>query len=264
MTDTPSFTAPGEAAGLLLDVASLLMQSGAHTERVRRNTMRIATSLGYEPELFFSHSGITITLQHKTDSATPDQTITQFRHIEHHGVQLSTVSAISRLSWRAKNIGLSFDELTQEISRLTHHNTYPVWFLILMAPLGTAGLCGLAGGDHMVMLMTALATFCGFIFRHLLLKLHYNPFLTIASTALFTESIAGTATLMNVGHQPELAMATSILFLVPGIPLINSLIDMLHGHYIVGLARGVHGTLVAFSIALGMWISMSLLGVGLP
>ena len=263
MTNTPSFTAPAEAAKLLLDASALLMQSGAHTERVKRNTLRIATSLGYEPELFFSHAGITITLQYKTDSSKPDQTITQFRHIEHQGVQLSTVSALSRLSWKAKKSKLSFEELSEEISHLTHHNTYPIWFLMLMAPLGTAGLCGLAGGDHKVILMTALATFCGFIFRHLLLKLHYNPFLTIATTALFTESIAGIGILMDIGRQPELAMATSILFLVPGIPLINSLIDMLHGHYMVGLARGVHGTLVAFSIALGMWIAMSLLGVGL-
>ena len=263
MTDTHSYTAPGEAAELLLDVAALLMQSGAHTERVKRNTLRIAESLGYRPELFFSHSGITITLQGQKESTPHGHAITQFRHIEHHAVQLSTVSAISRLSWQAKRRKLPAESLKQQLSKLSNKNSYPVWLLMLMAPLGTAGLSGLAGGDGLVMLMTALATFCGFLFRHLLHSLKYNPFLIVATTALVTESIAGTGKLLHIGSHPEVAMATSILFLVPGIPLINSLIDMLHGHYMVGLARGVHGTLTAFSIALGMWIAMSLVGVGL-
>ena len=59
-----------ESSDLLLDIAVLLMSSGAHTERVNRNVGRIADSLGYSVQLFFSFSGITLTLSNKDLSVT--------------------------------------------------------------------------------------------------------------------------------------------------------------------------------------------------
>jgi len=61
---------------------------------------------------------------------------------------------------------------------------------------------------------------------------------------------------LGIGAHPELAFATSVLFLVPGVPLINSFTDLIDGNISIGIVRGTNGLLVAFSIALGLLAAM--------
>jgi uncharacterized membrane protein YjjP (DUF1212 family) len=56
-------------------------------------------------------------------------------------------------------------------------------------------------------------------------------------------------------------MAASVLLLVPGFPLINSVSDMLKGHINMGIARWVFATLLAISVSIGIVASMTLVGV---
>jgi uncharacterized membrane protein YjjP (DUF1212 family) len=48
------------------------------------------------------------------------------------------------------------------------------------------------------------------------------------------------------------AFATSILFLIPGVPLINSVIDLMDGYIINGIDRGINALIHAFAIAAGL------------
>ena len=49
----------------------------------------------------------------------------------------------------------------------------------------------------------------------------------------------------SLGSTPDIAIATSILYLVPGIPFLNGFSDMIAGHYtcegFVGVDAGNHG-----------------------
>ena len=42
--------------------------------------------------------------------------------------------------------------------------------------------------------------------------------------------IGCTAVLYNIGNTPDIALGTSVLYLVPGVPLINGVIDVIEGH----------------------------------
>jgi uncharacterized membrane protein YjjP (DUF1212 family) len=52
------------------------------------------------------------------------------------------------------------------------------------------------------------------------------------------------------------AFATSVLFLIPGVPLINSFSDLIDGNIMNGIVRGVNGLIIAFAIALGLLTAM--------
>ena len=67
MTNSVDGDAPGRnpdsisrATDLLLDIGALLMVSGAHCGRVRRNVARVAETWGYDLHLFMSFTGITV------------------------------------------------------------------------------------------------------------------------------------------------------------------------------------------------------------
>jgi uncharacterized membrane protein YjjP (DUF1212 family) len=54
----------------------------------------------------------------------------------------------------------------------------------------------------------------------------------------------------------EHSFATSVLFLVPGVPFINAFTDLIDGNILNGLVRGMNGLLIAFMIALGLLCAM--------
>lgn len=244
---------------LLLDAAVLLMASGAHTERVNRNLMRLAAALDCKIELFFSLSGITLTLHHK--SLAP---ITAFRRIPNYGVQLSVVSAISRLSWKAVEKRMSFDEIEQEIRRIRKLPHYPKQLVIVMLALAGMAFCRTSGGDYFSMLLTGLATGAGFFARNVLLQKQYILPVCIAVASFVASGISGLGYTTPLVQHPEVAVATSVLFLIPGIPMINSVVDLVNGHIITGQGRAMQATVISMAIAIGITLSTAMLGVVLP
>lgn len=67
-------------------------------------------------------------------------------------------------------------------------------------------------------------------------------------------------TLPTFNHTPTIAMAASVLLLVPGFPLINSVADMFKGHINTGLARWAIASLLTLATCIGVVMSMTLWG----
>ena len=243
---------------LLLDIAVLLMSSGAHTERVNRNIRRLSEPLGFDTELFFSLSGITLTT---TVYGKPGPQYTAFRRIGSYGVHMGVVSAISRLSWSAAEGRAGFDDIRMEVDRIKALPHYPKPLLLLMITLAGMAFCRVAGGELLPVVLAGLATGCGFLARNALLKRGYNLALSICIASFITSGLSGLGIVWNLGQSPEIAVATSVLFLIPGVPMINSIIDLMHGHIVVGHGRGVQGVVISFSIAMGIVLSSSALGI---
>ena len=87
-------------------------------------------------------------------------------------------------------------------------------------------------------------------------KKKFNPYICILMSSLTASVLSGLAVKLGIGEHPDLAFATSVLFLVPGVPLINSFTDLIDGNISTGIVRGTNGLLIGFSIALGMLAAM--------
>ena len=57
------------------------------------------------------------------------------------------------------------------------------------------------------------------------------------------------------------AMAASVLLLVPGFPLINAVADMFKGHVNTGLARWAMASLLTLATCIGVVMAMALWGL---
>ncbi len=90
---------------------------------------------------------------------------------------------------------------------------------------------------------------------------HFNPLLNFAATAFVTTLISAQAEIYQIGNLPTVAMASSVLMLVPGFPLINSVADMLKGHINMGIARFVMASLLTLATCLGIVAAMSVTGI---
>ena len=67
--------------------------------------------------------------------------------------------------------------------------------------------------------------------------------------------------LFGWGDTPEIALGSSVLYLVPGIPYINSVSDMLGGHYLCAFSRLMNGVVLTVCLSLGLICGLLILNL---
>ena len=58
------------------------------------------------------------------------------------------------------------------------------------------------------------------------------------------------------------ALTACVLWLIPGVPLINGFLDIFSGHVVSGWAKVSMGLLMVFMIAVGFYLSIFVFGYG--
>lgn len=245
-------------ADLLLDIGAVLLVSGAHCGRVNRNVERVAKQWGYHVDLFMSFTGLNVTIR---NLEYPDQRIGRFRRCALPGVHFGIVTEVSLLTWRVLEENLSIDEVERKVAEIKGMPHHPRWWILLGAGSACGCLCLLAGGDWVDGGIAFIAAICGLFARQEVVKRRFNPLISFIVASVITTLIAGCDAIYHIGQSPEKALATAVLYLVPGVPLINCVIDLIEGYIPTAIARGVFGGLILLCIAVGMSLAIMLLGV---
>ncbi|MDE5689172.1 MAG: threonine/serine exporter family protein, partial [Duncaniella sp.] len=73
----------------------------------------------------------------------------------------------------------------------------------------------------------------------------------------------GTDALFHLGQTPEIAIGNSVLYLVPGIPFLKSVRDMLAGHYICSFSRFMHAMILTGCLSIGLCGGMMMMNIGM-
>lgn len=243
---------------LLLDIGSTLMISGANCGRIDRNITRIADVFGVDIESFFSFNGIILTTKMKNN---PSEKATHYKRLPSHGVHFGILTETSLLSWRAVSDGLSYQEIFdefEEIKKIKHHNRYQTLFLVALA---CACLCLIAGGNYIDASFSFVASFLGLFTRQEMMKRKFNLMIAMSLASFVTCLICSINVFTFMGEMPEKALATGVLYLIPGVPLVNGVIDFIEGYVTTGIARGFQAGFVLLCIAVGMVISILIFGI---
>ena len=242
----------GKIADVLLETGAMLMGAGANTGRIRVTVNRIAHSLGYTVELLITHRALMVSVIDDNG----DFYTSKLKRTPPHGVNFKILSGISRMSWRVQDEDWSVEQINVELDRLRSLAHYPRWQVLLLVGLAGSAFCRLFGGEWIEMTIAFIATFAGLFVRQEAVKKKFNPYICILMSSLTASVLSGLAVKLGIGEHPDLAFATSVLFLVPGVPLINSFTDLIDGNISTGIVRGTNGLLIGFSIALGMLAAM--------
>ncbi|MCU4164217.1 threonine/serine ThrE exporter family protein [Carboxylicivirga caseinilyticus] len=237
---------------ILLEIGSLLMSYGANSMRIRVTLNRIAKAFGYNLELLITHRALMLHIDDKDDQ----HSFNQLKRTSPHGVNFRLVSGISNMSWRIVSEKWSLDEIEKEIERLKSLPHYPRIIILLLVSLADLSFCRLFGGGMIEMSIAFGATFVGLFVRQEAVKKTFNPYICIFFASLASSLISGLAVKFNLGDHPEYAFATSVLYLIPGVPLVNSFSDIIDGNIMNGIVRGMHGMVIVLSIALGLALSL--------
>ncbi|MGR5093341.1 threonine/serine exporter family protein [Vibrio maritimus] len=240
---------------LIAQAGQMLLAHGAESTLVGHITHRIGKAAGMdEVEVSLSASSLVVTTVYK------EHCVTTARRSPDRGLNMRVVTQIQRICIMMEKGILDYQLAQKKIDQISPER-YNRWLVVVMIGLSCAAFSRLAGGDWAVFAMTFLASACGMIVRQEFGHRHFNPLLNFAITAFVTTLISAQAVIYGIGAQPQLVMASSVLMLVPGFPLINSVADMIKGYVNMGIARFVMASLLTLATCLGIVGAMSITNV---
>jgi uncharacterized membrane protein YjjP (DUF1212 family) len=248
LTQTHTSAEPTILGPLLLDTGILLLRSGASSNRIQIIIHRIASAYHNLTHVDIGPKSISLTLQPITGTALFNGT----RNTPDYGVNFKLLSGIDMMSQNLATNQWTLSELKNELDKLKELPHYPRMLVLPAVALAGASFCYTFGGDVWEMGITFGATFCGLFVKQALIKKALNTYICTFLSALVAASFTGL--FFNAGSdlQPEHAYATCILFLIPGVPLINFFLDLIAGNILYGLERGINALIHILSIALAL------------
>ena len=229
----------------IAEYSAHLMGAGVHTSRVVRNSKRIGEAFGLDVKLGVFHKNIILTIVDKETNEACNEV-----DIPAHPISFEHNSELSALSWEAVDNHLSLEELTAKYKKIVSAPMIHPLFVLLLVGFANASFCKLFGGDLISMGIVFSATITGFYLKQQMQKKKLNHYIVFIVSAFVASLCASTALIFDTTS--EIAMATSVLYLVPGVPLINGVIDIVEGYVLTGFARLTEASLLIVSIAIGL------------
>lgn len=244
---------------LLLRTGQLLVESAADTNRIMRNMKRTAAFLGLPEEHLHIYVQFNMLMVNLSDN---EHSFTKFQRCDKHGINMTTISLISKLSWKAIREDYSIERYAEELEAIASR---PRNYTPVQVAIGTGFACGgfciQFGCDWTAFFYASYAAAIGMYLRGLMLRKGLNNYMGIAVAAFISTVIAWATTYLpsswtDTPLHPLLACA---LFIVPGVPLINFVDDMLDNYIQVGLTRAINTFLmiVAMSFGIAFFLKLS-------
>ena len=257
---------------LLLRTGCLLVESAADTSRIIRNMKRTAAYLGLAEEnlhIYVNYNMLMVNLSDDTHSYT------KFKRCEHHGINMTAISKISKLSWRAIKEDYTMEQYEKELDQISKNKrNYTPWQVAIGGGFACGGFCIQFGCDWTAFLYSSIASILGFRLRLWLNSKGSNTYINIGISAfvstliawlsgllLTTEGIASSLPAFMISSTPWHPLMACALFIIPGVPLINFVNDMLSGYVQIGITRAVNTLLMVLAMAFGIVFAIQVCGI---
>lgn len=249
-----SMTAVGK---LLADYAAWMLGCGATCARIEKNVARMAVAFGVSEELTIMPRHITLGVSGK-DGEMP---LFFTRKAAPCGINFDINTRLSALSWNVADHHLPVERVRERFDRIITLRRGDAAAVVILAALANASFCRLFGGDAIAMAAVFAATFIGMLLKYMMIKARVDLRLVFLTCAFVSAVICAGCHLFGWGGTPEVAVATSVLYLIPGVPYINSASDLIAGHYVTFMSRFVDACVLTAALSLGLVAGITVCGV---
>ncbi|HGJ5855563.1 threonine/serine exporter ThrE family protein [Arsenophonus nasoniae] len=241
---------------LCIQCAQLLFQHGAESMLVEQLSTRLGIALGADQvDSAISSNAIVLT------TVINGRCMTSTRKNVDHGINMHVVTKVQHTVILAEYKLLDSDKVQQRLAEIKPLR-YPRWLLVLMIGLSCGCFCKLNGGGWDGCLVTFIASGCAMYIRQILTAQYMNPLINFCITAFVATTVSGfVLKIPYFSSASTVSMAASVLLLVPGFPLINSVADMFKGHINTGLARWAMASLLTLATCIGITMAMAVWGL---
>lgn len=241
-----------EIMQVVMRVGVLMLQSGTVSFRVEQAMNRVALGLGAERlDAYVTLTGITASI-HRSQ-----QHYTQIARVKGIGVDMNRLGAVEYLSLHMPDNASPklVAALLDTIEKIPP--VYPLPVVLLAVAIACGAFALLQGGNWIDFVAAAVGAGVGQAIRVYLrsLKLNLIPITVVcAAIAILVASgvMHGCAMLGYRTLTPQAGYLSSVLFQVPGAPLITAALDLIRFDLVSGMSRIVYALILIFSLAAGI------------
>lgn len=237
-----------------LRAGALLLEHGADTHRVEETIARMGKALGAASmDVYVTPTGIIASTTNGWEHRT------NIRRTRGGSVDLARIDAINRLSRRVEAERLDHAAVAEELERIARlPRLYSQTATFVTVGLACGCFSQLFGGSWQEFVVAALAGSLALYVRQSLVRRGVGPLLQITPAA-FMATIAAVwlGWFLEITSYDALVPA-SILPLIPGVPLINALSDLLASDFAAGVARAAQALLITVEIAVGVAVALDM------
>jgi len=242
-------------AMVALDAGRMLMEAGASANSIDEIVSKFARGLGADRvDLRIGYASLAVTIGIGANG------ITRMREVGYLGVNQRLDQELWHLAARISRGELTTEQTRAELTRLaTKTPRHSAWVMAVAVGLACAAFGRLLKVDWAGTGPVFLAATIGQFFRRELLTRHVNVFICASLVSFVSSLLGGLGAHWAGSEKIDMAMIASILLLVPGVPSVNALNDILEGHPTLGSARAVTVAVILIFVAAGLWFGQVLL-----
>jgi len=233
---------------LLLTAGQILNENGATNDKIIRVLNRIAIFMKIPKENISLNITKQIIFLEIFDG---EKSVVSFRKCNKMAVDFYLIYSITKISWQILKKSLTLDELKKFFDDMNAKpKIYPHWQIILAVGIACGGFCCLFGGNFTEIICTAFAAMVGKFTQIKLLKHKVNEFLAIDFAAFVATTFAYFSSPDSL--KPTIACS---LFLIPGVPIINAVINMMNNFFLNAMLDLFRAFLIILSMTSGIILS---------
>ena len=235
-------------------VGQLMLTNGAETFRVDDTVKRICKSRGFSHINVFMAPNTIIVSDDRFDGYT------FMKVIENRCINLNNVDLLNDFSRKfVGQIDMSIDEAIEELKNLDEKSPHSPIATNIWTAIGSSSFAVLVGGDNFITFMLTLITsVMAMMIFDKVKKISTIPvFATLISSMVIGFCGVGLVEL-GVLQTPKMLIVGSIMPLLPGVPFIKAIRDLVSGELMSGVGRAIDAGIIAIAIAVGVGMSMNI------
>jgi putative membrane protein len=255
---------------LLLRTGQILMESSADTSRVKRNMERTAAYLGLPKENLHMNIDYYMLQVNVSDEY---HSFSKMQRCDKHVINMLAIQEVSKLSWRAIQKDYSLDKYEEELEKIANgKHYYKDWMIAIGAGLACGGFCIQFGCDWTAFFYASIAAILGNRLRMFLNHSGSNLYANFAVAAFVSTILAWLSSFLSTPtvqaalpeylrpilftKTPWHPLLACALYIVPGVPLINAVNDLLDNHINTGLVRAMNTLLIVTAMSFGIMLAI--------
>ncbi len=244
---------------LLLRTGKLLMESGANSNRIERNLKRVAAFMGLPEDKLHLDIRWTMLMINVSDVS---HSYSKFQKCEKHHINMTTITRISHLTWKSIEEDYSIDAFEEELNNIVNTPTnYSHYLIAVGAGFACGGFCKLFGGDWFAFLFTSICACIGLRTRAICVSNGINTYFSVALAAFISTCLAYLTTYTGLSTTPYHPLLACALFIIPGVPLINFIDDLIDNHLLLGLTRAANIFMIISAMTFGISFALRVFAI---
>jgi uncharacterized membrane protein YjjP (DUF1212 family) len=246
---------------IALDAALLVMRSGGSTPAAERSFSNLLKAWRQESESVVWR--LDFVAASRTTESGP---VTVLRGVGPIGVNLHRASEIAVLADRAAKGEVEPDEVETEVARIRQmRSPYPPWLTVAVAAAIAACFVQIPGSrDWGGSGIAFVAAGAGQFVRTRLQARETAVAPVTFACGLLSALIAAVGLRLGFSDDQATILLGAVIYLVPGLPLINGFLDMMsHRHLFIGAERMLNATFLFLVLGLAIAVAHNLVLGGL-